>query len=480
MRLNIIFARQKAVMALFTFLWAGCIGLWLFVTTRLHATEMPKMIQFPYGPTCMTGRFPKIGAIAWGGSIVFDSVVFVATLIRFRNASKTKGAKNVQLRSRKWIFRSNLYYFGASFFFNAAMLISALFVNDPVLSNVGNSLAFAIHCCVATRLVFNTRGWSTNGSVDDEDDVILNTFNKNRRDGGPNTLGVASRITYTVDETIVTSAGDHLEDGHVHRESDDHRDESHPQYSYSHRGSIRGSDDRDLSSQRDNMIMRKTTTPTSRRQMQAQSHSDYTPEICSRQESMPKVSTSVRKKPLGRARRERNSTESLEEKKSTNDHQYTSRHHGKMESDDIARPPVAYMGDPARVEAEIAQPSSDHNTIENLHYTPTYAEQHARASSLYYDNSNVGLSPASECFDVRATSNSITPTRLMAQSSSSSSNTPPSPGTLSNPPSYSALDQHIRQAASSSSLRPPAAPTTYEIQQSENRQRRPSRDKRQR
>lgn len=462
MRLNIIFARQKAVMALFIILWAGCIGLWLFVTTRLHAQPMPKMLQFPYGPVCITGRFPKIGAIAWGGSIVFDSVVFVATLIRFRNASKAKGAKTVQLRSRKWIFRSNLYYFGASFFFNAAMLFSALFVNDPVLSNVGNSLAFAIHCCVATRLVFNTRGWATSGSVDDDDDVILNTFNKNRRDGGNNTLGVASRITYTVDETIVTSAGDHLGGGNNRRAEHDDPEASHPQYSYSHRGSIRESEELELP-QLDGTPMKKLTPPSSRRQTQEVLHSDHTPEIGTRQGSMPKVSTSVRKKPSNRTRRERQSTDSLEEKKSTNDHHYA-RHHHKMESNDISRPPIAFMGNTvsqsthaatldnqARIDAEIAQPSCDHNSVEDLNYTPTYAEQHARASSFYTDQM------------VR----------------SSSSNTPPSPSTLSNPPSYSALDQHIRQAASSSSLRSPTSPATYEIQQSENRQRRPSRDQRQ-
>ncbi|PWN36630.1 uncharacterized protein FA14DRAFT_183100 [Meira miltonrushii] len=491
MRLNIIFARQRAVMTLFIVLWFGCIGLWVYVTTLLRAEPMPKITHYPYGPVCITGRFPKIGAIAWGGSILFDSVVFIATFIRFRNASKTKGQRTVQLRSRKWIFRSNLYYFGASFFFNAAMLFSSLYVNDPVLSNVGNSLAFAIHCCVATRLVFTTRGWATSGSVDDEDDVILNTFNKNRRQGGPN-LGVASRITYTVDETIVTSAGDHLEDGNDRRDGRDDLEATHPQYSYSHRGSLRGSQDHDLP-QRDGTMMKKATPPSSRRQTQAHLHSDYTPEIGSRQESMPKVSTSVRKKPVARSRRSRQSTDSLEEKRSTNDHQYTSSRHHTMESGDISRPANAFMGNSvshsthvatmhnqARIEAEIAQPSGDHNAaVENMTYTPTYAEQHARASSLFYDNNSTpNGSPSSESFDLRA-QNSITPSHLMTRSTSS--NAPPSPGTLSNPPSYSALDQHIRQTASSSSLRPPASPATYEIQQSDNRPRRPSRgDRRQR
>ena len=67
-----------------------------------------------------------------------------------------------------------------------------------------------------------------------------------------------------------------------------------------------------------------------------------------------------------------------------------------MESNDISRPPIAFMGNTvsqsthaatldnqARIDAEIAQPSCDHNTVEDLNYTPTYAEQHFNRPPSY-------------------------------------------------------------------------------------------------
>lgn len=73
-------------------------------------------------------------------------------------------------------------------------------MDDYTLSQIPTPIAFGMHTVTASRLVFNAKGWARGDTIGDDDDIILNTFNKNRRNN-------TAHITYTIDETVVTSVG---------------------------------------------------------------------------------------------------------------------------------------------------------------------------------------------------------------------------------------------------------------------------------
>lgn len=149
--------------------------------------------------TCVPERFPRLGVIAWTSSVLFDTCVFLGTYIRYRTTFRKKSTKTTrttsQAPSRKWSFQANFYYFGTSLVFNITCLVSALVVNDPVLSHIGAVIAMTHMSIIATRLVFSAKGWAKRlGKADDlvADDAA--------RLGGENNMDA---IRYTVKETVV-------------------------------------------------------------------------------------------------------------------------------------------------------------------------------------------------------------------------------------------------------------------------------------
>lgn len=159
MRLQIIYDGNRTVLSAFVALWLASIGVWIFVVVKGYkAIVMPDFLQLPHEARCAPGNIPAWAAMGWGISVVFDSAVLFATWKALQAFKKTNSRHS--LRSREWIWVSNLAYFGTSTFFNISCLLAEVLVHNRVLSHLPAPCAFVLHTVVASRLVLASKGMS--------------------------------------------------------------------------------------------------------------------------------------------------------------------------------------------------------------------------------------------------------------------------------------------------------------------------------
>ncbi|CEH12624.1 hypothetical protein CBOM_00599 [Ceraceosorus bombacis] len=151
-RIYIIYRKDTRILWGLGVLWIATVGVWIAIAFTYHSANVPNLP--PHTPWCRPTPDPKWRATGWGMSMLFDTVVLLMTLLRLHHLQV--GADSPQGRQmRRFILRSNLFWFIACFITNGACFIVELAVDDPILSHIPSPISFVANAIVAIRIVFD-------------------------------------------------------------------------------------------------------------------------------------------------------------------------------------------------------------------------------------------------------------------------------------------------------------------------------------
>lgn len=157
MRLSIIYDSDRRVLVPFIGMLVACVAIWCVVMAIGYRSEsIATEFQVPHGGKCRPGKIPDWCAISWAAATVYDAAVLIATWVALRKYKKSSSRKS--LRTRRWIWSSNLLFFSTSILFNVACLVTELAVRDEILKHLAAPVSFVMHVVVASRLVLDAKG----------------------------------------------------------------------------------------------------------------------------------------------------------------------------------------------------------------------------------------------------------------------------------------------------------------------------------